>query len=134
MKTFEVYKHPTIGYEAVKVGFSWPAMFVTFIWMLVKKLWGLAGLWFVFYIVLSMIETVADEAGSEPGLQGVVYLVLSVAYFAMALVPGFKGNEWRRNNLRKRGFEMIQKVEAETPEAATASVAKSSNEQQSETA
>ena len=28
MKTFNVYKHPTQGIEAVKVGFSWPAFFL----------------------------------------------------------------------------------------------------------
>ena len=133
MKHFKVYQHPTTGYEAVKVGFSWPAFFFSWIWMLVKKLWGFAGLWFVLYLVLSIIEVATDEAGSEPGLQGIMYLLLAGGYFALALVPGFKGNEWRGNNLRKKGFEMIQKVEAETPEAATASVAKSSNEQQSET-
>ena len=99
MKTFKVYQHPVTGYEAVKVGFSWPAFFVGFIWMLVKKLWGIAGLWFVFYIVLSIIETVTDEAGSEPGLPAIVYLILVGGYFAVWLIPGFKGNEWRRSNL-----------------------------------
>ncbi len=27
MKTFKVYKHPTLGYDTVKVGFSWPVFF-----------------------------------------------------------------------------------------------------------
>ena len=132
MKTFKVYQHPTTGYEAVKVGFSWPAFFFAFIWMLLKKLWGLAGLWFFLYIVLSIVEATTDEAGSEPGLQGMVYLILSGAYFAMALIPGFKGNGWRGNNLDKRGFEMVKEVEAETPDAAMAFVAKPNSGQQNE--
>ena len=62
MKTFNVYKHPTQGIEAVKIGFSWPAFFFGIIWMLVKKLWGLAGMWFAAYIVLSLIESVTDQS------------------------------------------------------------------------
>ena len=100
--------------------------------MLVKKLWALAGLWFVLYLVLSIIEAATDEAGSESELQAILYLLLAGGYFAMSLVPGFKGNEWRRNNLDKRGFEMVQEVEAESPDAATASAAKSSSGQQQE--
>ena len=72
MKTFNVYKHPTQGIEAVKIGFSWPAFFFGIIWMLVKKLWGLAGAWFAVYIVLSLIEKVTDQSG-EGGAQALVY-------------------------------------------------------------
>jgi len=39
VKTFNIYHHPIHGYEAVKVGFSWPAFFFAFIWMLLKRLW-----------------------------------------------------------------------------------------------
>jgi len=49
MRTFNVYKHPTQGFEAVKVGFSSPAFFFGIIWMMVKKLWGFAGLWVAMY-------------------------------------------------------------------------------------
>ena len=40
MKTFQVYKHPIAGIEAIKVGFSFPAFFFGWIWMFIKKLWG----------------------------------------------------------------------------------------------
>ena len=42
MKTFKVYEHEIYGYEAVKQGFSWPALFFGFIWALVKKLWKIS--------------------------------------------------------------------------------------------
>ena len=132
MKTFKVYQHPIAGYEAVKVGFSWPAFFFSWIWMLVKKLWALAGLWFVLYLVLSIIEAAADEAGSEPELQSILYLILAGGYFALVIVAGYNGNGWRQSNLEKRGFEVVQEVEAKTPDAATASAAKSSSGQQQE--
>ena len=123
MKTFNVYKHPTLGIEAVKVGFSWPAFFFGLIWMLVKKLWGLAGVWFAAYIVLLLVETVTDQS-SEGVAQALVYLILAAGYFTLWLVPAFKGNKWREENLTKRGYEKIATVQAETPDAAIALTSK----------
>lgn len=124
MKTFNVYKHPAQGIEAVKVGFSWPAFFFTFIWMLVKKLWGLAGAYFAAVFVLQLIEVVTVQSG-EGGAQALVFLILAVGYFSLLLVPGFKGNKWREENLSKRGYEQLTTVQAETPDAAVAQAAKS---------
>lgn len=123
MKTFNVYKHPTQGIQAVKVGFSWPAFFFGFVWMLVKKLWGLAGAWFAAYIVLSLIENVTDQAG-KGGAQALVYLILAAGYFTLWLVPAFKGNSWREQNLSKRGYEQVSTVQSETPDAAVAQAAR----------
>jgi len=127
MKTFNVYEHPTRGYEAVKVGFSWPAFFFGMLWMLVKSLWGICGLWFAFYIGAGLVERVADDA-RESGAQVVVYLLLIAAYFALWLVPGFKGNKWRERGLLRRGFERSATVEAETPDAAIAAHVRSSEQ------
>ncbi|MCG9056141.1 DUF2628 domain-containing protein [Laribacter hongkongensis] len=123
MKTFNVYKHPTQGIEAIKVGFSWPAFFFGFFWMLVKKLWGLAGTWFAAYVIFSLIEKVTDQSGVG-GAQALVYLLLAAGYFALWLVPAFKGNKWREANLSKRGYEQLTSVQAETPDAAVAQAAK----------
>jgi Protein of unknown function (DUF2628) len=117
MKTFNVYRHPIQGLEAVKVGFSWPAASAGPIWMLAKNLWGLSGLWVAMYFALSLVETVTNN--SEPGgAQALVYLLLVAGYLTLGLVPGFKGNKWREKNLVRRGFEMLGTVQAETPEAA----------------
>lgn len=123
MKTFNVYRHPIQGLEAVKVGFSWPAASAGPIWMLAKNLWGLSGLWVAMYFALSLIETVTDT--SEPsGAQVLVYLLLVAGYFTLGLVPGFKGNKWREKNLVRRGFEMLGTVQTATSEAAISQVAK----------
>tara|TARA_R110000850_G_C9995857_1_gene467831 strand:- start:13122 stop:13499 length:378 start_codon:yes stop_codon:yes gene_type:complete len=124
MRTFNVYKHPTQGIEAVKVGFSWPALFFSFFWMLVKKLWALAGVWFGAYIVLLLIETATDQPG-EGGAQAIVYLILSAGYFTIWLAPAFKGNKWRKDNLSKRGYKHLTTVQAETPDAAVAQATES---------
>ena len=124
MRMFKVYQHPTRGFEAVKVGFSWPACFGGIIWMLVKKLWRFAGLWFALAIVLNLVEAVTDEARSKPGLQAIVYLLLAAGYFAWWLVPAVKGNLWRSKNLEKRGYELVNTIQAETPDAAIAQLAR----------
>ncbi|NWF72901.1 MAG: DUF2628 domain-containing protein [Nitrospirae bacterium] len=122
MKTFNVYRHPIQGLEAVKVGFSWPAASAGPIWMLLKQLWGLSGVWVAMYFALSLIETVVDM--SEPGgAQALVYLLLVAGYLALGLIPGLKGNKWREKNLARRGFQMLGTVQAETPEAAMSQMA-----------
>jgi hypothetical protein len=122
MKTFNVYKHPIQGIQAVKFGFSWPALFFGFFWMLVKKLWGRAGAWFAAYIVLSLIEAVTDQAG-DSGAKAFVYLILAAGYFTLWLVPAFKGNSWRERSLSKRGYELVATVQSENPDAAIAQAA-----------
>ena len=122
MKTFNVYRHPSQGLEAVKVGFSWPAASAGPIWMLVKQLWGLSALWITLYFSLSLVETGTDKF--EPGsAQALVYLHLVAGYVALSLIPGLKGNQWREKNLVRRGFEMLSTVQAETPEAAISQMA-----------
>jgi hypothetical protein len=55
VKTFNAYCHPTGDFEAVKIGFSWPALFFSFVWMLAKKLWKFAALWIVAYAACSFL-------------------------------------------------------------------------------
>jgi len=125
MKAFSVYSHPTRGYEAVKHGFSWPAFFFGPIWILMKRLWGIFfGLWFLAYMGLVLIQSVTNTAQSDSGAQALVRLMLAGGYLALWLVPAFKGNSWRVVNLIKRGYELIAMVNAETPDAAIAEVAK----------
>ncbi|EFI34110.1 Protein of unknown function DUF2506 [Desulfonatronospira thiodismutans ASO3-1] len=123
MRTFKIFKHPTQGYEAVKVGFSWPAFFFDMIWMLVKKLWIVAGIWFCLYIAFAIIDSVTQ------GPFGL--FVLIVIWLSMWLIPGFKGNEWRESNLSGRGYEHIDTVQAGNPDSAIAQVTKK-QEQSSE--
>lgn len=125
MRKFNVYTHPIQGYEAVKIGFSWPAFFFGLFWMLVKKLWVFAGLWFSIYVICSLVETIADKT-MEEGEQALVNLVLLVVYFALWLIPSFKGNEWRDKNLSKRGYTFLSTIQAETPDAAIAQLVKPS--------
>lgn len=122
MKAFNTYRHPTLGFEAVKVGFSWPALFFGLVWMLVKRLWKFAGLWLVAYAACSLIEGAAKNllVGAS---QAIVQLLVIAAYFALWLVPPFNGNKWRDEDLAKRGYQPLKTVNADTPGAAIAQLA-----------
>jgi hypothetical protein len=115
MKQFRVYKHPTLGFAAVKVGFSWPAFFFNGLWMLVKQPWTWAGMWFVAYGTLVLITAVANASHAEAALLRLLAFLLVIAYFTLLLVPGLKGNKWCGAALIKRGYNSLATVEAKTP-------------------
>lgn len=120
MKNFKVYHHPIKGFEAVKIGFSWPVCLLGIPWMLAKKLWAMAGIWFLMYLCAGIVSVIADHSGLTPGLQIIVSSLLFVAYIALCLIPGFKGNSWRLKNLEKRGYEFKREIQADSPDAAIA--------------
>lgn len=82
--------------EAGKAGLSWnwPAFLVTFPWLLWRRMWGTAGLYFlaplVFSILIGIIGAFAGEA-SGAILIGGLYIVFMLA---MWIVPGMFGNAW----------------------------------------
>lgn len=119
MKTFNIYTHPNEKKQAVKVGFSWPAFFFGFIWMLCKKLWFIAFSVFALNIVLTIIEKIAFESFSDKALL-LTYVSLIVLYICIWLVPAFQGNKWREHNLMSRGYTKIDTIEADNPDAAIA--------------
>ncbi len=110
IKPFKVFKHPTLGYQSVKIGFSWPGLFFSGIWLLTKKLWGYAFVFLSISIFLSFMEAAFEKEESLAGMVLVLWLEIGVYIFV-----GVKGNEWRAANLQKRGFELIDTVQAETP-------------------
>ncbi|MCJ7482497.1 MAG: DUF2628 domain-containing protein [Thermodesulfovibrionales bacterium] len=119
IKTFKVFKHPTLGYQAVKVGFSWPGLFFSGIWLLLKQLWGYAFVFLSITLLLSFIEAGFEKEESIAGMVLVLWLEIGIYIFV-----GAKGNEWRAANLQKRGFELIDTVQAETPNAAIGKISK----------
>jgi len=114
MKSFNAYCHPMRGFEAVKVGFSWPALFFGFFWMLVKRLWKFAGLWLVAYAACSLLGGVAKNL-LQGAAQTTANLLVVAAYLALWLVPPFKGNKWLDEDLAGRGYQFLKTVEADTP-------------------
>jgi hypothetical protein len=75
------------------------------------------------FIILAIVETYFEPKGYSVG-----GLIIILAQCAIYITVGIKGNEWRRNHLLRRGFEHIQTVEAETPDAAIGATTKPKNE------
>lgn len=119
MKTFKVFRHSTLGFQAVKVGFSWPGCLFSIIWAFVKKLWGHGFGLLGIIVLLALIEKAFENEKSDAGTLLMILIQLGVYIFV-----GFKGNEWRASNLQKRGFEVVDTVQAENPDAAIGKVAK----------
>lgn len=115
MRTFAVYRHPQMGYEAVKQGFSWPGFFFTWIWAFVKKLPATGVVLLIVLLGLRLIQETRELALTWLGLLGSIVVLLIV---------GFKGNEWRENKLAGRGYELAETLQAESPDAAVARVAR----------
>jgi Protein of unknown function (DUF2628) len=118
IRTFRVFKHAIFGYRAVKVGFSWPGLFFSGIWLLLKRLWGYAIAFFLISLLLSFLEAGFEKEENIAGMVLVLWLQLGIYIFV-----GVKGNEWHENNLKRRGFELIGSVQAETPSAAIGKIA-----------
>ena len=116
MKTFKVFKHPELGYRAVKIGFSWPGFLFAVIWLLLKKLWGHTLIVVSSIILLTLIELFFNNTQTS--------LMVILLEFGVYFFVGVNGNEWRAANLRERGFELIDTLQAETPAAAIGKIAK----------
>jgi hypothetical protein len=97
MKSFDVFTNAMGEIEIVKDGFSWPAFFFSWIWGFIAKLWVHASIMLVATLVLV----------SVPG-----------APIIVGIIAGFKGNEWRRDNLQQRGFTLAERLQAESADAA----------------
>jgi hypothetical protein len=116
MTTFDIYRHPTLGYAAVKRGFSWPAFFVGPIWALSKRMWLGGGLLLVPTIFL--LGARADAAAK--GDSGAA-LILSLITFAFALTIGVLANKRWARSLGRRGYEHLGTADAEESDGAIAS-------------
>lgn len=129
MSEFKVYKHPVNGYEAVKIGFSWPGLFFTWIWAFVKRLW-VPGIILipVIFVCNSIAFFLLDAKVSDPdGGNALFYIILIVATFGPGIFVGMKGNNWRESSMVTRGYTYIDTIEAGAPEGAIAKASSAEN-------
>ena len=74
-------------------GWHWPALFVTWFWMLYRKMWLPAAMWVVAYFGVSILATALGAA--SPLLGG----LLSLAWLVFWLVgPSLLANRWYYNH------------------------------------
>jgi Protein of unknown function (DUF2628) len=122
MKYFDVFEHPTLGVIAIKHGFSWPGFLFHGWWALFHRLWLeallLFGVPFTACAVIALILSPPSASGDAAALLFCALLWLLI--FLVYVVAGFKGNDWRRANVSKRGFTYVGTEQADTPDAAVA--------------
>jgi len=113
MKQYKVYVNPQGSHEAVKQGWSWPAFFFSFIWAMIKKMWGLGVGILVAFVVLGFIIGASGAGKGGDALINIAAIIANIIF-------GVNGNKWRENNLPTRGYEYKETVTAENPEGAVA--------------
>ena len=120
MKEYKIYANPQSNYEAVKQGWSWPAFFFSFIWAMVKRMWGIGAGIFIGVFVFGFI---VGASGAGPGGDALINLVSII----INIIFGINGNKWRETNLPARGYELKDTVSAANPEGAVALYIKESS-------
>ena len=107
MRAFDLYQSPERDprVEAVKYGFSWPALLFGWVWAIVKGMPALAAVLFGVDLAFAWTET---------ALTGPAWLVegLGAAFLAKALAVGALANRWRRRHLVARGYRSVDRIEA----------------------
>lgn len=115
MKKFHIFAHKNEGTVAVKAGFSWPAFFFGFFWLLSKKLWKYAAIWFAVVVAVGYLDGFIQADGRFPGMQSLIGLVIITGYLVIMLIPAFMGNYWRTQDLTRRGYVFLRTVDAASP-------------------
>ena len=115
MKEYKVFEHQDGKVDVVKQGWSWPAFVFTFFWLLVKRMWVLAGIIFASFLIIVFIGGVAGGA-IEKSLDE----ILSIANIMIMVVFGLKGNNLKEKNLLSRGFDFRTTLTASNHDGAVA--------------
>jgi len=121
MSSYKVFKHQEKGFKAVKSGFAWLAPF-NLIWPLFRGLWSV----FISYIVIILVLAGIDF--EIYGFDGYIdipnasnfQLIFFIFQIIILVTPGFKGNEWTSNDLKKKGYVFDCSIEAKNKNEAIA--------------
>jgi hypothetical protein len=123
MHLYNIYKSPTGAIEAVKHGWSWPGFFLNWIWAIVKGLNAIAAA----YLVACGIVLAAYYFGVLSAESKTANALVTLGGLCFWTWLGARGNQLRETSLRKRGYEFVKAVNAETSENAVAIFAKESH-------
>ena len=114
MRKYGVFVHEQLGYEAIKIGFSWPGFLFTWVWAFAKRLWGIGvGILIVAIILGAFLE-------ASLAVDVLWSLLASTLTFVLSLYVGLYGNDWREQSMPKRGFRPLGVFLVGSPEGAIA--------------
>ncbi len=111
LNIYNTYFHPAEGPAVVYRGFSWPGFLFGFIWAFVKQFWIVGAVLLVVDVASILSNDLEDPLAKGEAL----VLMLN---FVLRLFVGVKGNEWRRRDLERCGYEHVGWVKAEDSDAA----------------
>jgi Protein of unknown function (DUF2628). len=98
---------PDAGATIVADRFSWPAFLLTIPWLLWHRIWFAA-------VPMILFAVLSGWLGTEPRHA----LLATLVSLLVQLYAGFEGNAWRVEALVRRGFRIVDVIEA--PDAETA--------------
>lgn len=108
-KLYNIFSDSEGKLLAVKNGISWPAMFFTLPWLLLKKLWGTAIVYLALLalvvlggIALALHIDATTQWTNSLRLITAAFVTLSV--IGVVLLPLLLGNGWVRRKLERRGM------------------------------
>ncbi|MFQ5972119.1 MAG: DUF2628 domain-containing protein [Alphaproteobacteria bacterium] len=86
----------------VKEGFSWPAFLFTVLW----------AVWHLMWVPAALILAVALAIGGVVAVLGLDVASQSALQLGYQVLIGFLANDWRRHQLRRRGYVEVGVVAA----------------------
>ena len=110
MRIYTVYEPNDIlsNIVAIKEGFNWIAFLFSVLWALFNRLW----LWSLGIVIANVfMGWFLIELGGD-------FVVQTVTFFGLALIIGWTGNDFKRQNLAKRGFREAAILLADSKETA----------------
>lgn len=119
MKTFKVYSNEVEGYKAVKVGVSFPAFFLGWIWFFYKGAYS-TGWWFL----MAWGWYALKSAGADIPLEEYTdaHIIIEIIGLITVLIASIKGNEWVAGYYEKNGYKLVRVIQADNLKAAIALV------------
>ena len=117
MKNFAIYEKSENDRVVVKVGFCWPGCFWSGFWLLSARLWEKAGIIWGGWAILCFVALGFAADGGRGGADK-AQTILFIGQLVIGFIVGWFGNEWRRTNLRARGFNPVAVVESESKDGA----------------
>ena len=116
MTSYKVFEHQDKNHKVVKLGFAWLAIPFNLFWFLSRRLWGVFFSYMFIILILSGIDyEIYGELGyidsSTASDFHWLFLLVEILIF---IIPGFKGNQWTENNLKRRGYKFSYTVKAKS--------------------
>lgn len=122
-RQFLVFKHVEDGdedvawaYEAVKIGFAWPALVFGPLWALAKGFWGIAAILALALFLSRFLDTWSYTQFTRSAFSTAMWG--SIVYVVLLFFVAFRGNSWRAQKIAKEDYDLVREVRAKSAKEA----------------